>query len=73
MKTGVSFYFFWIDFILIKNRCHIFLQRAERRILNRSDKQGLDITQIIEDKLRLNDEKYPVDKAKGSAKKYNEL
>jgi NTP pyrophosphatase (non-canonical NTP hydrolase) len=38
-----------------------------------ADKQGLDITQIIEDKLRLNDEKYPVEKAKGSAKKYNEL
>ncbi|UAY56065.1 nucleotide pyrophosphohydrolase [Arachidicoccus terrestris] len=38
-----------------------------------ADKQGLDITQIVEDKLRLNNEKYPVEKAKGSAKKYNEL
>lgn len=35
--------------------------------------QGLDIRQIIEEKLNLNAAKYPVDKAKGSAKKYNEL
>ena len=33
----------------------------------------LDIKQIILDKLQKNAEKYPVDKAYGSAKKYNEL
>ncbi|MBD1425728.1 nucleotide pyrophosphohydrolase [Sphingobacterium arenae] len=38
-----------------------------------ADKHGLDIQQIIEDKIKRNDEKYPVDKAKGTAKKYNEL
>jgi len=38
-----------------------------------ADKLGLDITQIIEEKLLLNNEKYPVEKAKGTAKKYNEL
>lgn len=37
------------------------------------DNQGLDLTEIIETKLRKNNEKYPVEKAKGSAKKYNEL
>ena len=38
-----------------------------------ADKHGLDIASIIEEKIRKNGEKYPVDKAKGSAKKYNEL
>lgn len=38
-----------------------------------ADKYDLDIKQIILDKLRRNAEKYPVEKAYGSAKKYNEL
>ncbi len=38
-----------------------------------ADKYDLDIKQIVLDKLRRNAEKYPVDKAFGSAKKYNEL
>lgn len=38
-----------------------------------ADKYGLDVTQIMQDKLAKNRLKYPVDKAKGSAKKYNEL
>ena len=38
-----------------------------------SDKYNLDVKQIVLDKLRKNAEKYPVEKAKGSAKKYNEL
>ena len=38
-----------------------------------ADKYNLDIEKIMDDKLRINGEKYPVDKAKGSAKKYNEL
>ena len=38
-----------------------------------ADKYNLDIEQIMDEKLRINGEKYPVDKAKGSAKKYNEL
>ena len=38
-----------------------------------ADKYNLDIKQIGLDKLRRNAEKYPVDKAYGSAKKYNEL
>ncbi len=38
-----------------------------------ADKYGLDIKQIVLDKIRRNAEKYPVEKAYGSAKKYNEL
>lgn len=38
-----------------------------------ADKYNLDIKQVILDKLKRNAEKYPVDKAYGSAKKYNEL
>ncbi len=38
-----------------------------------ADKYNLDIKQIMFDKIRRNAEKYPVSKAKGSAKKYNEL
>lgn len=38
-----------------------------------ADKYNLDIKQIMLDKIKRNAEKYPVEKAKGSAKKYNEL
>lgn len=36
-------------------------------------KQGLDIGTIISQKLAQNANKYPIDKARGTAKKYNEL
>lgn len=38
-----------------------------------ADRYGLDIKAIMLAKIRKNAEKYPVDKAKGSAKKYNEF
>ena len=38
-----------------------------------ADKYDLDIKQIVLDKIKRNAEKYPVSKAYGSAKKYNEL
>ena len=38
-----------------------------------ASKYGLDVSEIVMDKLRRNAEKYPVEKARGSAKKYNEL
>ena len=38
-----------------------------------ADKYDLDVKQIVMDKLRRNAEKYPVEKAYGNAKKYNEL
>jgi NTP pyrophosphatase (non-canonical NTP hydrolase) len=36
-------------------------------------KHGFDVKEIVLEKIRKNDEKYPVNKAKGTAKKYNEL
>lgn len=38
-----------------------------------AEKHNLDIFQIVLDKVKKNAEKYPVDKAKGTAKKYDEL
>ena len=38
-----------------------------------ADVCGLDMDEIIQEKIRKNNEKYPVEKAKGSAKKYDEL
>lgn len=38
-----------------------------------ADKYNLDVKEIVLDKLRRNALKYPVDKARGTAKKYNEL
>ena len=38
-----------------------------------ANKHGFDVKQIVLEKIKRNGEKYPVDKAKGSAKKYNEL
>lgn len=38
-----------------------------------ADRYGLNIKEIMLAKIRKNAEKYPVDKAKGSAKKYNEF
>jgi NTP pyrophosphatase (non-canonical NTP hydrolase) len=38
-----------------------------------ADKYDFDVKEIVLDKIKLNGEKYPIDKAKGTAKKYNEL
>ncbi|MCI2049832.1 MAG: nucleotide pyrophosphohydrolase [Lachnospiraceae bacterium] len=38
-----------------------------------ADACGLDLDEIIEEKMRRNGEKYPVKKAYGSSKKYTEL
>lgn len=38
-----------------------------------ADKLGLDLDQIVQDKLAINAKKYPVEKAKGTSKKYSEL
>ena len=38
-----------------------------------ADKYNLDIKEIMLEKIRKNAAKYPVEKAKGSAKKYNEF
>jgi NTP pyrophosphatase (non-canonical NTP hydrolase) len=36
-------------------------------------KHNLDVKEIVLEKIKKNSEKYPVDKSKGTAKKYNEL
>jgi NTP pyrophosphatase (non-canonical NTP hydrolase) len=38
-----------------------------------ADKYNLNVKDIVLDKIKKNGEKYPVDKAKGTAKKYDEL
>jgi NTP pyrophosphatase (non-canonical NTP hydrolase) len=38
-----------------------------------AEKYGFDVKQIILDKMKKNGDKYPVDKAKGTAVKYNKL
>lgn len=38
-----------------------------------AEKYSFDVSEIVLDKLSQNSEKYPVDKAKGSAKKYTDL
>ncbi len=38
-----------------------------------ADRLELDVEKIVLEKIKRNGEKYPVDKAKGTAKKYNEL
>ena len=38
-----------------------------------SFKMKIDLEKAVLNKIMLNEEKYPVDKARGSAKKYNEL
>lgn len=38
-----------------------------------AEKYNLDVKSIVLEKIRKNGEKYPVDKAKGNARKYDEL
>jgi len=38
-----------------------------------ANKYDFDVKQIVLEKIKSNGEKYPIDKAKGTAKKYNDL
>lgn len=38
-----------------------------------AEKHKIDVSSIIKEKIKLNGEKYTVEKSKGSAKKYNQL
>ena len=40
---------------------------------NLADKLNLDVDEIVNSKMEQNEKKYPVEKVKGNAKKYNEL
>ena len=38
-----------------------------------SERYGFDVKEMVLDKIKMNSEKYPVDKSTGNAKKYNEI
>ena len=38
-----------------------------------AEKYGFDVKEIVLEKIKTNGQKYPIDKSKGTAKKYNEL
>jgi len=38
-----------------------------------AEKHGFDVKEIVLDKIKKNNEKYPVEKARGTSKKYTEL
>ena len=38
-----------------------------------AEKYNFDVKEIVLEKIKLNSKKYPIDKSKGTAKKYNEL
>lgn len=38
-----------------------------------AEKYGFDVKEIVLDKIKTNEKKYPADKAKGNAKKYTDL
>jgi len=38
-----------------------------------AEKYDFDVKEIVLEKIKLNSKKYPIDKSKGTAKKYNEL
>jgi dCTP diphosphatase len=42
-------------------------------LIRLADKLEIDLLTAASDKIRLNAEKYPVEKARGSSKKYTEL
>ncbi len=37
-----------------------------------ADRMGIDLADLVEQKIKLNEQKYPADKVRGSAKKYTE-
>jgi len=41
--------------------------------IHMADAMGVDIKEIILDKMNKNEKKYPVEKSKGNSKKYTEL
>ena len=54
------------------NELFLWKKESEAERVN-PEKHHLDIFDIVLRKIRKNEEKYPVEKARGTAKKYNEL
>jgi dCTP diphosphatase len=42
-------------------------------LIRLADKLGVDLLQASKDKIQLNEQKYPVEKARGNARKYSDL
>ena len=42
-------------------------------VMRIADRYGIDVSEAVENKTKKNAEKYPIEKAKGSNKKYNEF
>jgi len=38
-----------------------------------AEKYGFNVEEIVKEKIKINSQKYPVEKARGTAKKYNDL
>lgn len=57
------------------NREHVLEELADVMVycVHMADCLGVDIAEIINSKMDKNEKKYPVEKAKGSSKKYTEL
>lgn len=59
--------------LIIKNKAREELADIFIYLLRISSKLGIDLEEAALHKLELNEIKYPVDKSKGNAKKYNEF
>ena len=69
-----------LECFLWKNPADVKIEKVEEELADvfnyailMASKYNLDIKQIVLKKLACNAEKYPVDKARGNEKKYNEL
>lgn len=66
--------FIWKDFNLAdNNKVKEELADVFTYAFLMADKCGLDVKEIIFEKMKINSIKYPIEKAKGNSKKYNEL
>lgn len=63
------------DLTVEEKRDHMAEELADVAIycMHMADAMGIDLLQAMSDKLDANAKKYPVEKAKGSSKKYTEL
>ena len=57
-----------------KDRDEVALEMADIFIylVRMADQLGLDLMEAVNEKIRMNEQKYPIDKVKGSSKKYTE-
>ena len=70
-----SFQWSGADLNVEKKRDHIAEELADvmNYCIQMADKLGVDLDQIINDKIDQNEKKYPVEKSRGNSMKYTEL